>query len=160
YSKLETYSSYGIAADVALNYLSKDHFFSASLLAKNYGRQLKSYDETGKEPLPFEMQIGITKQLPKAPFRFGIAWQHLEQFDITFADPTIPDVDPLTGEANDKKISFLKKSVRHLVLNTELLFSKSFNVRVGYNFQRRAELANENKRQLVGFSGGFGIKIS
>ena len=160
YSKLETYSSIGIAADLGITYFSKDHFFCAALIAKNIGRQLKNYDESGTEPLPFEMQIGITKQLPKAPFRFGLTWQHLEQFDLTYTDPTIPDVDPLTGESNSTSISFGKKCMRHLVLNAELLFSKNFNIRLGYNFQRRAELANVNKRGAVGFSGGFGFRIS
>ena len=161
YSKLESYSSTGVAADLGVTYFSKDKFFSASVTATNFGRQLKYYDEsTGREPLPFEIQVGLTKRLPKAPFRFGITWQHLEKFNITYSDPTIPDVDPLTGESNDKSISFLKKSVRHLVLNTELLLSKSFNIRVGYNFQRRAELANINRRLLVGLSGGFGFRVS
>ncbi len=160
YSKLETYSSTGIAADLGMTYLSKDRFFCAALVAKNIGRQFNAYEDAGNEPLPFEMQIGITKQLPKAPFRFGVTWQHLEQFDLTYVDPNIPAVDPLTGESNSTSISFGKKCMRHLVLNTELLFSKSFNLRFGYNFQRRAELTNANKRGTVGFSAGFGFKIS
>ena len=160
YSKLETYSSTALAADIGLTYLSRDRFFCAAIVAKNIGQQLKQYDNYGKERLPFEMQIGITKQLPKAPFRFGFTWQHLDNFNISYEDPTVADVDPLTGEGNKKSISFAKKCLRHMVLNTELLLTKSFNIRLGYNFQRRAELANTNKRGLVGLSGGFGFRIS
>ena len=160
YSKLEAYTSSAVAADIGVTYFSRDRFFCAAIVAKNIGQQLKQYDDNGKEPLPFEMQIGLTKQLPKAPFRFGFTWQHLNNFKISYEDPSIPNVDPLTGESNKKSINFGKKCLRHVVLNTELLFTKSFNIRLGYNFQRRAELANSNKRGLVGLSAGFGFRIS
>jgi hypothetical protein len=160
YSKLESYSSTGVASDIAGIYISKNKSFCAALVAKNIGRQLSQYESNGTEPLPFETQIGISKKLLKAPFRFGVTWQHLEIFDITYNDPSVGKTDALTGEKKDNSISFFNKCVRHVVLNTELVFSKNFNIRIGYNFQRRSELSNENHRGLVGLSGGFGIKIS
>ncbi len=160
YSDLETYTSWGLAADVGGLYVSKSKFFCMALTARNIGRQMNKYDLSGTEPLPFEMQFGFTKQLPKAPFRFGVIWQHLEKFDLTYTDPSLPTVDPLTGEAVDNSVSFGKKCLRHLVLNSEILFSKNFNLRLGYNFERRAEMMMENKKGLVGMSIGVGIKIS
>ncbi len=160
YSNLDSYSSIGILADIAGIYVSKDKSFCTALVIKNAGRQITTYTNSGKEKLPFEMQAGITKKLPKAPFRLGLIYQNLEKFDITYEDPSTPEIDPLTGEVNDKSISFGKKLVRHFIFNTEILFSNSFNLRLGYNFKRRAEMTIENKRGLVGLTAGFGIKIS
>jgi hypothetical protein len=159
YSDLDIYNSFGLVADLGAIYLSKNKTFCAAFVVHNAGRQITYYNDE-KERLPFEMQIGITKQLPNAPFRFGLTYQNLEKFNITYEDPNVPDVDPLTGEPNDKSISFFNKTIRHFVLSTEVLITKGFNVRLGYNFKRRSELSIEDKRGLVGLTAGFGIKIS
>ena len=59
-----------------------------------------------------------------------------------------------------KKIKFSDKVLRHLIINSEILISKGFNLRIGYNFERRKELGIENKMGLSGLSGGFGIRIN
>ena len=159
YSDLYIYNSFGLLADVSAVYLSEDKTFCATILARNAGRQINGYHDV-REKVPFEMQFGFSKQLPRAPFRFGLTYQNLEKFNITYEDPNIPEIDPLTGEKNDKKITFAKKLVRHLVINTEILITRNFNVRLGYNFKRRAEMILENKKGMVGLTGGVGIKIS
>jgi hypothetical protein len=42
----------------------------------------------------------------------------------------------------------------------EVLFTKNFNVRLGYNFLRRKELALSEKKGLAGVTAGVGFKIS
>jgi hypothetical protein len=159
YSEFDIYNSSALLADVGAIYLSRDKSFCTALVFHNAGRQLTYYNDKA-EPMPFEVQLGFTKQLPKAPFRLGVSYQNLEKFNITYEDPNIPEIDPLTGEPNDKSISFTKKFIRHFIFNTEVLFTKNFNVRIGYNFKRRSELSIESKRGMVGLTGGFGIKIS
>lgn len=159
YSNFDIYNSSAVMANVSGVYLSKDKSFCAALVLMNAGRQITTYNGA-REKLPFEMQVGFTKQLPKAPFRFGFTYQNLEKFDITYEDPSIPAIDPLTGEPNDKSIKFMDKLKRHVILNAEILLTKNFNIRLGYNFKRRSEMTIENKRGIVGLTGGFGIKIS
>ncbi len=164
YSCLETYKSYGIAVDVAATYNNSKKHFTSSLIAKNIGRQIKTYRDGNKEPLPFEIQIGLSKKLEKAPVRFSILINHLEKFDLTYEDPNNPvvETDPLTDEPLPEK-KFEKaadKVMRHFVFGGELMPTKNFSILLGYNYQRRKELKIESKVSTVGFSWGFGFKIS
>ncbi|MBL7923595.1 MAG: type IX secretion system protein PorQ [Bacteroidia bacterium] len=152
--------SNGLAADLGLNWSDREKFWSASLVLKNVGRQLKAYEGAEREKLPFEIQAGVARQLPKAPFRFSLIAQHLQTFDITYTDPSQAGIDPLTGESKSDKINTFDKVVRHLVFNVEILFSKNFNARLGYNFLRRNELGFPEKKGMSGMSLGLGFKVS
>lgn len=160
YSHLETYTSTGIAADVAGTYFNRKHLWCITTVIRNVGSQLDQYREGSREKLPYEVQLGVSKQLVKAPLRFSIIGQHLEKWNITYQNPNASAIDPLTGESTQKKIKFSDKLFRHLIINTEILISKGFNLRVGYNFERRKELGIENRMGLSGLSGGFGIRIN
>lgn len=164
YSNLETYSSGGVAVDIAGTYNNPANNFTASLLFSNIGRQIKPYTDGNYERLPFEIQIALSKKLKHVPFRLSIAATHLEKFDLTYESSvnTEPAVDPLTNEpSNPEKVAdFADKVMRHFVIGGELLISKNLNVRLGYNYQRRKEMRIESKGSTVGFSWGFGIRIS
>ena len=153
-------SSNGIAADIGLNWFKKEKFWSASLVIKNIGRQLKTYDDGEQEKLPFEIQAGISKQLPKAPFRFSLILQQLQTWDITYTDPSQTGLDPLTGESKSEKITTFDKGLRHVILNVEVLLSKNFNLRFGYNFLRRNELSFPEKKGMSGMSLGLGFRVN
>ena len=164
YSTLENYTSFGSAVDLGITYNNAKLFFTAAAVIKNAGVQWKAYTRSNREPLPFEIQIGITKKLPKAPLRFSLTGQHLEKWDLTYEDPAnpTPTVDPLTGESikqNKGKI-FGNKLARHFIFGTEFLISKNFHLRIGYNYQRRQEMKVETRPGMVGFSFGAGFKIS
>lgn len=161
YSSLEDYSSFGLAVDLGVNYYLPESMFNFSLVAKNAGRQLTYYTAGNNEPLPFEIVFGVSKKLAKAPFRFSVNYTHIEKFDLSYEDPVkASEIDPITGEPNDEKISFGDKLLPHFILGTELLLSKNFHVRGGYNFQRRKELGVESKMSTVGITWGFGFRIS
>jgi hypothetical protein len=161
YSSLADYNSFGLAADVGLNYYFSKPLLNISLVAKNAGRQITYYTSGNNEPLPFEVMFGVSKKLSKAPFRFSIVYQHVEKFDLTYTDPVKEnEVDPITGETSVEKITFWDKLIPHFILGGELLISKNFHVRAGYNFQRRKELGIESKMSTVGLSWGFGFSIS
>ena len=73
FSAYERYTSFGIAFDVGANYTNE--FFSAGLVFRNMGAQLKAYypDEQGqhREPLPFDIQLGMSKKFAHAPIRIS-----------------------------------------------------------------------------------------
>ena len=64
------YRSNGIAMDVGVVFYDSAKLFSVSLLAKNMGRQLKKYDGTDPDDLPFDLQAGATKRLENSPLGF------------------------------------------------------------------------------------------
>lgn len=161
YSALAEYKSVGLAADIGLNYFASKPLIDVSLVLRNAGSQIKGYRDGELEPLPFEIQLGVSKKLAKAPFRFSMVLHHLEKFDITYKDPAKEgQFDPLTGEPIEYKITTADKILRHVVIGSEVLLSKNFHLRAGYNFQRRKELGVESRLSTVGLSWGFGFRIS
>jgi hypothetical protein len=160
YSGLETYNSFGLAVDVAGSYIPNETF-CASLLFRNIGRQITAYTSQGVEPLPFEIQAGISKKLAHVPFRYSLLLQHLEKWDLGYTDPNAP-IDPITGEA--AKVSgidaFSKNALRHIVIGGEFIPSRFFSIRLGYNYLRRQEMVVAARPGMVGFSWGFGLKVS
>lgn len=163
-SNFETYNSFGFAVDLAATYHNAPKRFTATLMLKNIGRQLSYYTDGNREDLPFEIQFGLSKRLKHAPFRFSLLLNHLEKWDISYEDPLNPSIktDPLTGEKIEKTEAskFADKLMRHVVAGVEFIPSENFNIRLGYNYQRRQEMKVESALSTVGFSWGFGFKVS
>jgi hypothetical protein len=164
YSKLYTYSSVGIALDFSGTYYNKERQFTGAVVFKNIGSQLSPYVKGGeKEPLPFEIQVGISKKLKHVPFRFSIDAIQLQNWNLSYNDSILLTnsstilSDEEKAERNGTNI--FSEGFKHLVFGGELVLSKSFMVRVGFNYRRRAELAHEIKPGLIGFSWGLGFRI-
>ena len=164
YSGLEDYQSYGLAVDVAGSYHNPKNNFTMSLIVRNIGAQLKPYRSGNTEPLPFEINFGLSQRLKHLPFRYSVLLTNLHKWDLTYNDPNDPDnrVDPITGEVEEKNSfsDFADKAMRHVVVGGEFIPSKHFLIRFGYNYQRRQELGVYNKMSTVGFSWGIGLRIS
>ncbi len=165
YSDLETYNSLGLAIDGGLTYYNPDKLFSAALVIKNAGMQIKKYYHAqNREPLPFEIQIGITKGLSHAPFRFSIIGQQLQNWDLKYKTEKELEEENnqiLLGEApgSNPMGDFADNLMRHIIFGLEFLPSKNFNVQLGYNYKRRQEMKINEKAATVGFSWGFGIRV-
>ncbi len=156
YSSFENYQSLGLAADLGLSLFSKNRLTVTSVVARNIGTQITTYyPGAAKETLPFDLQFGISQKLQHAPIRFAATLQHLQKWDL--AKPTVDNSGTTIVYKND---NFSKKFMRHLVLGVELLPSPNFTIRAGYNYQIRQELSLANKMSTVGFSWGFGFRIS
>lgn len=160
-SSLERYKSFGMAVDVAGSYHARSGF-TATLVARNIGRQLTTYTPGNQEPLPFEIQLGISKKLKHLPFRYSILLTNLQKWDLTYTDPAEETIDPFTGEAKTKSKAgeFADKAFRHVVIGGEFIPTRNFSFRLGYNYQRRQEMKVDSKKGTVGFSWGFGFRIS
>jgi|SRR4051812_3976973 hypothetical protein len=163
YSQMETYYSWGSAVDLGAVYTRPAKKFAVGFVVKNIGYQWKPYTVGNYEKLPFEMQIGFTKQPKHVPFRLSVTYENLERWDLTYTDPNNPasTKDPLTGKSI-KQSKFKKygdEFMRHIVIGGEFLITKNFFLRGGYNYQRRKELGIIEKKGMSGFSFGFGLKI-
>ncbi|MBC7873362.1 MAG: type IX secretion system protein PorQ [Ferruginibacter sp.] len=152
------YSSTGLAMDIGILFRDTSHLFSASFVAKNMGTQLKKYEGTDPDDLPFELQAGITKRLEKAPFSFSLTAQRLHHFDIMYNDTSFNNENGYENRSN-KKFS-LDKLISHLVLAATVYAGDRVEVMAGYNFLRRKELSTGNTANgLNGFSLGAGVLL-
>jgi hypothetical protein len=122
---------------------------------RNLGFQIKTY-AGAREPMPFELLFGVSTKLEHAPLRWSITWAHLENWDMSYEDL---ESNNLNGESVVSSYSFRDNLVSHLHLGMEFLFSTNFNLRFGYNFKRRQELALELFKHNVGMSWGFTMKV-
>ncbi len=163
-SNLERYTSWGLLADLGVHYYNHDYLLGVSLVLRNAGSQIEPYYEGHYEPVPLDLQFGITKRLAHAPFRFSMTLHHLQEWDLTYKKEDEEETNVFfTGQDNEGEKGFERFSnrfMRHLIFGLEFLPSENFFVNLGYNHQRRKELLIESKPGMTGFSWGFGLKIS
>lgn len=162
YSSFANYASVALALDGAVTYANPKRNFTASMIVSNLGAQLSTYTAATREKLPFQMQIGLTKQPAHAPFRFSMVYSNMQHWNLAYNNPNSPVVtDPVTGEIiSDRKWEFGDQLMRHMTFGTEFLLSQNFNIRIGYNYRRRQELKVAEKPGTAGLSYGFGFKVS
>ena len=170
YSNYDIYHSFGNAIDVGLTYHNKKDL-TVSLVAKNYGKQWKPYFENSPtNDLPTNVQFGVSKKVPKAPFRIIAQYDYLLKWDLTYNDPrnVSEEIDPFTNQPIVKTKTELRrerisngfnKFGRHLTIGTEMLMSKNFTVRMAYNFRKGMEMALPEVKKANGLSLGFGLKV-
>ncbi len=165
YSGLDGNISTGMAFDLAANYTDTAKMFSASLVLKNIGFQFNSHTGSPREPIPFDIQIGISKRLKYMPFRFNMVVHNLWRWDIRYDDPTLQDDGGIFGQDSTSgggAGDFFDNFFRHFIFGGEFYFGKSFRVGFAYNHLKRQELAvnyQNYKRGFAGFSFGFGFDV-
>jgi len=160
YSSFEQYNSFGIALDAGITYHNPRSMTTIGLVAKNMGTQITSYTGT-REKLPFEIQAGITQGLAHAPFRFNVTYQHLERWDLTYSKSEDEAYNSMGEDVEKSGFDvFGDKLMRHLVFGVEFLLGENFHVDLGYNYKRRKEMKVSVRPGMVGFSMGFGFKVS
>jgi len=164
YSVYELYTSYGVAMDVGVSYNDSAHFFSAGLVFRNMGTQFKGYysDEGGQhiEPLPFNIELGVSKKLAYAPLRFSLTLHNLQHWDLSYESTNQPtDNLSITTPQTTKSIGFVDMAFRHTILALEFVPSKNFYLTMAYNDRRQQEMTMSGFKSLAGFSFGGGIKL-
>ncbi len=163
FSNLESYSSAGVLSDLSLMYHNDSASFAVTLLVKNLGYELTTYNGQ-RFGTPLDVQIGITKRLKYLPFRFSIIAHQLHRANVRYDDPARQNETDIFGEAiNESEFSvFMDNAFRHLIFNGEFLLGKRENLRLraGYNHLRRKELSLSTFRSMAGFSLGAGIKAN
>jgi hypothetical protein len=150
------YKSNAVASDIGVTYLDSSNYLQISLVAKNIGVQLHNYTGTStKEELPFDIQLGITKRLAKAPIQFSLTGHHLQQLVITYNDSTFN-----ANEGNTQQVTTLDKIISHLVFASQIFLGDKLELAIGYNFLRAKDLSAYGlTNSLNGFSMGVGIKL-
>ncbi|ALD20281.1 type IX secretion system protein PorQ [Hymenobacter sp. DG25A] len=134
--------------------------FTVALAVKNLGYQLRPYAGSEREPLPLDVQVGATIKPEHMPMRFSLTAHHLQQFDIVYLDSAQRGKLDENNEEIKPKKSVGDKIARHFVVGGELLLSKNFQVRVGYNHLRRRELRLDTRSGGAGLSFGVTFRLS
>lgn len=138
------YRSSAIAMDIGINYYDSSRLWQAGLLMKNMGTQLVAYTGEGKDNLPFDLQMGITKRLARAPLQFSLTAVDLHHLLLYGADST----------------GTFDKIMQHFVLSSQVFIGDKIELAAGYNHLKRRELSIPNiSNGLTGFSMGIGIHL-
>lgn len=160
YSQYEKYIATGGAFDFGGTWHKTEKKFLATLLLKNIGWNILPYENV-REKVPFEIQAGISKKLEHNPLRFSIVAHNLQKWNLGYVNTNRrnKEIDLETGLEKIEKVGFGDNLLRHFIFGGELVFSENFQLRFGYNHQRRKELSPESRRLVTGFSWGVGLGI-
>lgn len=171
-SQYDVYKSFGNAIDFGVTYHNKKDL-TLSLLVRNVGFIWKDYSNNGfKENLPNDVQLGISKKVPKAPFRLFLLYDQLLKWDLSYVSPVDTTGKYSSLNTSDKtqdstgfqrfKVRAGKYSdnfMRHVVVGTEIVLSKNFNLQVAYNYRRQREMTLPERRGANGLSFGFNLRV-
>lgn len=137
-SSIAGYNSLGVGVDLGLNYYDSEHDLSLSLVAKNLGGQIKAYEDDF-EKIPFDLQLGVSKQILQSPFRLSAAFTRLHDWDGSLKN--------------------------HLQLGVDLQLGNTIYIAGGYNFRRVDEMSitdtteNNDSSHGAGLSFGAGLQL-
>ncbi|MES2746827.1 MAG: type IX secretion system protein PorQ [Bacteroidota bacterium] len=156
-STLESYNSIGAAVDFGAMYIDEPNDINWAIAIRNVGTQITTYAGT-QEKLPLEVLLGVSQEVENVPIRWHLTLENMQRWNIAFSNPNRA-VGSIDGESTPEKVTFLNNAFRHVILGVELFPRKGFNIRVGYNFRRAAELKILEQRSFAGISAGIGLKM-
>jgi hypothetical protein len=157
-SSISNYSSIGIAADIGILYQTPYQPFSFTLVARNFGAQIKTFNGN-QEKLPLEIAFGGSYQLENVPIKWHLTIDNLQQWNVSVANPSNQTSD-IEGNITQENVSFFNNALRHFIIGVELFPESAINLRWGYNFRKSQELKLQNIRTFGGISFGFGLKMN
>ena len=136
-STIGSYSSAAVAIDLGLNYQDTERGWSVSAVARNLGGQVKAYEEEF-ERIPFDLLVGVSRQLPNAPLTLHATLARLNNWDQAF--------------------------IKHLAVGADIRLSPAIYVSAGYNFRRSSEMKiyegeDSSGSHGAGLSLGGGIEL-
>ena len=152
-----------LGVDVAATYWSYSNW-AFTLAARNIGRQLYCKEMYLKNNwLPFSLDFMASKKLDHLPLTIIMGYKDIQHWNKLYYDPLdlAGYYDPITGDYKEpSKVSrFFTNLGCHLVVGGELALGKNLVLRASYNYETYRNMGVPEKRSLVGFSAGFGLKI-
>ena len=147
-------------ADVGAIFKHPTQDFTVGLVVRNAGYQLSTYVGSGHEPMPLDVQLGATIKPEHMPLRLSLTAHHLQQLDLVYLDPNQRGQLDANGNEVVPKKALGDQIARHFAAGAELLLSKNFHLRAGYNHLQRRELRLANVSGGAGFSFGAMVRIS
>jgi len=160
-SGIDGYSANGFYTDFSSVFTSKNKTFLASLLVRNAGFIISNFSNTANTRSPLEIQLSFSKKPEHMPVRFLFNIEQIQDPILTYTnDPKLVEVNSLENTTTINRPSFSQKLLRHMSLGAELVVSKNFHVRLGYDYGRRQELSLKDFEKSTGISWGFSLRVS
>lgn len=142
HAHIEQAQAVALALDLGGLYRVPDRRLTLGATVRHVGGMLDRFGTT-REPLPLDLQFGLSKRLAHLPLLLT-----LTGYDLTNLSRGVRGggtVDHVLG---------------HLALGAELQPGDLLRLRVGYNHRRSKELALTERFDLAGFGFGFGLTVS
>ena len=157
-SQIAQYSSIATAMDIGGVFNHPVKSFTVGLTFQNIGFQIMKYTDK-RENLPFDVVAGFSIKPEHMPLKISVTAHHLHQFDISYYDPSQKDKSIFEDDSNEYEVPIYDKIFRHFTVGGEVIISKNFHLRIGYNYLKRRELKPKEASGGAGFSFGFMIKV-
>ncbi|MBQ9357115.1 MAG: type IX secretion system protein PorQ [Prevotella sp.] len=136
-SYIGQYNSLAAAVDLGLCYYDPEREWSIGIVARNLGGQLTAYEDDF-EPMPLDLQVGVSKRLVGSPLRFSATLVRLNDWQYGLG--------------------------KHLVIGADLLLSQQFYLCAGYNPLRAHEMkitsgdTESSHGAALSFGGGLQLE--
>ncbi len=164
HSSLYDKTASALLCDVGINYYDTASLLDIGAVAKNMGAMVKKYTPSNKaEPLPFDLQIGISKRFKHLPLRLLATIHHLYEWDIRYNNPADAETNAFaaTSDTSTKtKSYFTDKLFRHFIFGAEITIGKRIIASASYNHLHRSELYIKDKTGMAGFAFGLSINLN
>ena len=163
-SNLYTARASAAAMDVGVNYYDTASLLDFGMVAKNMGVMVKKYTaDNPAEPIPFDLQLGVSKRFKHLPLRLFTTVHHLYEWDVRYDNPADATGNSLLGSSDttkNNKTYFADKLFRHFIFGAEITLGKRILITGSYTFLHRKELALSTLPGLAGFAFGLGINLN
>jgi hypothetical protein len=164
HSALYTQRATAAMMDIGINYYDTASMWDVGAVAKNMGVMLDKYNpDNPAEPMPFDLQLGVSKRFKHVPLRLFTTIHHLYEWDIRYSNPDDANTNTLVSstDSNQKtKSYFTDKLFRHFIFGAEITLGNRVTITGSYNVLRRKELALQTIQGVAGFSFGAGINLN
>jgi len=165
HSDLYTFKANALLTDVGINYFDTASLIDLGATAKNMGVMTKKYTVgQPSEPMPFDLQLGVSKKFKHMPLRLFMTIHHLYEWDIRYDNPTDDSAAAsLNSNSDSIKLStsthFANNLFRHFIFGGEFIIGKHIVVTASYNYMVRQEMLLTTSPGLTGFAFGLGINL-
>jgi len=163
FSGYESYSSFGLAVDVAASYYNEKKNIAVAVLVKNIGGELKPFVSGKHNWAPFDIQLAFSQKFKFIPVRYHISFHSLYKWKMGYIgtnDPLMP-VDAVSGTPKypSKFNQGVNNFFRHINFAIEIIPIKYLSLFLSYNHDQNRAMYIPQKRTMAGFAYGFLIDI-
>ena len=146
HSSLVGFRSTAISVSGGLLYAFPNRETSLGAYVTDAGTQISAYD-SGKEPLPLNIALGVAHRLQYIPVRIHLTLSRLNDW-------------PLTYITDDDQPAFFDALPRHLIGGLEFLFGERVTARVGYDSWLSEQTGTGKRLDGAGISFGIAIHLN